>query len=166
MARYSNHGIIQAIRNGQEDVLFYISKKYFQQARRIIRRKGFRDQDSPMIYSDVLVIVVREIQQNNLSDNIDFEKLLFNHLREFILENKKSNDELSVMEENRQAAINCFSILDDQSKKILSERYSYLHSFEQISSRLNFSNPLIAEFEFNRAYSLFENVVKARLSIN
>ena len=72
MAKYSNEEIISAIINGQEDVLFYLNRKYFETARRWLRRKGILDSKTPEIFSTILVRVYREIQQSRISEEIAF----------------------------------------------------------------------------------------------
>ena len=63
MARYSNEEIVSALINGQEDILFYLNRKYFETARRWLRRKGTPDAQTPEIFTTVLVNVYREIQR-------------------------------------------------------------------------------------------------------
>ncbi|MBK6446979.1 MAG: hypothetical protein IPF81_17260 [Bacteroidetes bacterium] len=88
MARYSNEEIVSALINGQEDILFYLNRKYFETARRWLRRKGTPDAQTPEIFTTVLVNVYREIQHSRISPNIPFEPYLFNALQEFLREEK------------------------------------------------------------------------------
>jgi hypothetical protein len=170
MSRYSNHQIITSIQNGDDEILFYLAKKYFQSARRWLRRSGYRDADTPSIFGTIIVKIYREIQQSNISPNIDFEPFFFNSLREYTNQEKSFKNHNVVTTEakpdnDKDIVGNCFSILDESSRKILTARYVEKLSFEQIAARQNFSNPVIAQFEFNKAFSQFEKISKARLNI-
>ena len=167
MARYSNQEIITSIQNGEEDVLFYLTGKYFQSSRRWLRRRGIQDSKTPSVFSIVLLKVYREIQKSDFSKNNDVEILFFNSLKEELnqsLANEKEKTQKP--EEEIEIIARCFHILSDESKKILSERYVENLSFEHIASKENFSNPVIAEFEFTKAYSQFENIIKSRLYVD
>lgn len=164
MARYNNSEIIHAIRNGEEGVLFYLSKKYFQSARRILRRRGLADPETPGVFSSVLLNVYRELQQISSSQNINFEGFFFSYLNDYLKENKNTFYSKSNTPEEKEISASCFTILDESSKKILAARYIEDLSFEEIAVRFSYSNPLIAEFEFNKAFNLFENVTRARLN--
>lgn len=166
MSRYTNQKLIDSILNGDDDVLFYLTKKYYQSARRWLRRNGCRDADTPSIFSNVIIKVYRDLRQSNISNNINFEQFFFNSLQEYFNQhkpNKNINDLLNSTEENEIIGA-CFSILDEASRKILSARYVDKLSFEQIAVQHNFSNPMIAQFEFNKAFTQFEKLTKIRLN--
>ncbi len=167
MARYTNQQIFDFIHNGDESVLFYLSETYFQTGRRLLRRSGCRDSDTPVVFSRVLTQIYREIQQNKISPNIDLEKFIFNSLKDYFSTNYTShsleNDQKSST--TKEDMIACFSIMDENSRKILALRYVENLSFEEIAARLNFSNPFIAEHEFNKAFNQFENISRARLML-
>ena len=167
MARYTNQQIFDAIHNGDESVLFYLSDTYFQNGRRQLRRSGCRDSDTPFIFSQVLSKVYREIQQNKISQNINLENFIFNSLKNYFNSNHTSeNPEIDQAGLTYKGeVISCFTIMDENSRKILALRYVENLSFEEIAARLNFSNPFIAEHEFNKAFNQFENISKARLMI-
>ena len=80
-------------------------------------------------------------------------------------EENPDESELNTSEE-KEIIRSCFSILDETSRKILAARYSEKLSFEQIAARMDFSNPVIAQFEFNKAFSQFEKISRARLNSN
>lgn len=167
MGRYSNQEIITSIQNGEEDVLFYLTGKYFQSSRRWLRRKGVKDSETPSVFSNILLNVFREVQKNDFSKNNDVEIFFFNTLKEELINiHATGNEKTEKQEEDAQIVARCFSILSDESKKILSERYVENLSFEQIASRENFSNPVIAEFEFTKAFSQFESIIKSRLFVD
>lgn len=168
MRRKSNQEIITSIQNGEEEVLFYISGKYFPGSRKWLRRHGCRDIDTPWIFSRAMVDVYRELQQNKISPNIDFELFFFNFLKNHWNQLKEIRLEKhqSILPGDVAIVASCFTILDESARKILSLRYCEKLSFEQIAARLEFSNPVIAQFEFNRAFSQFENIANARLNVN
>lgn len=167
MAKYSNQQLFNSILNGEEEILFYLTKKYFHSTRRWLLRNGCRDSDTPAIFSKVIVNVCREIQQNNISPNVDFELFFFNSLREYFKNRKadKKYDQELIPSEEKEIISSCFSILDESSRKILAARYAEKLSFEQIAARLNFSNPVIAQFEFNKAFSQFGKISRVRLNV-
>ncbi|MBP6334577.1 MAG: hypothetical protein KA444_03820 [Bacteroidia bacterium] len=171
MARYSNPEIISDIQNGKEEVLFYVSQKFFQPARRWLRRKGVPDDKTPQIFISVLVTLFREIQQQHLSIHIDFESYLFNSLEEFFKQEKTKSKHSRYIQSTvysdsqKEAVAKCVEIQDDDDRKILFSRYAEKLSFEQIAVRFNYSNPVIAEFEVNKAINRLDAIVRIRLNI-
>lgn len=165
MARYSNQQIFNHILNGEEEILFYLTKKYYNSSRRWLHRNGCIDSDTPAIFSKVLINVYDDIQRNNISQNVDFEIFFYNSLREFF-KNIKSENNHEPESSEKEIVSSCFLILDEFYRKILSARYSEKLSFEQIAVRFKFSNPVIAQFEFNKAFSQYEKISKARLNIS
>ena len=161
----NNQQIITAIQNGEDSVLLFLSRKYYESARKLLRRKGCRDKDTPVIFSGILVNAIREIQRNKISSNVDFEMFLFNNIREHLNDMKMMEKKSNFLPGEREIIASCFMILDESSRKILAARYSENLTFEQIAARLEFSNPVIAHFEFNKAFILFENIVRARLNV-
>ncbi len=165
-----NEEVITSIRNGNEETLFKLSKKYFQTSRRWLRRNGISDSATPAIFAKVLVKVFRDIQQNRLSTHVDMDKYIFNMLNEHLNKEKEARKFLRKTgiqpstDLERDAVSSCFSILDDQSKKLLSSRYTEKLSFEEIASRFEFSNPVIAEFEVHKALKQFRQISMARLN--
>ena len=97
----------------------------------------------------------------------DLEKFIFNSLKDYFSTNYTSdileNDQKSST--TKEDVIACFSIMDENTRKILALRYVENLSFEEIASRLNYSNPFIAEHEFNKAFNQFENISRARLML-
>ncbi len=165
MSRLSNQQIITSIQNGDETVLFYLSKRYFEAARKLLRRRGYRNKDTPKVFGKILIDVCREIQRNKISPNVDFEHFLFNSIRDHLTDTDAVKAEANFLPGEKEIIISCFSIVDEQSRKILTARYCENLSFELIAARLEFSNPVIAHFEFNKAFAVFENIVRARLNI-
>jgi hypothetical protein len=165
MRKMNNQQVIASIQNGDENVIFFLTKKYYEQAGKILRRKGCPDRETPVVFSGILVGVCREIQRNRLSANVDFEHFLFNSINEHLNDMKMMDENSNFLPGEREIIASCFSILDESSRRILSARYCENLTFEQIAARLEFSNPVIAHFEFNKAFSLYENIVRARLNI-
>ena len=167
MASFTNQQVIQSIKNGEDEILFYLTKKYFNSSRRWLRRRGFRDSETPAIFGRVMVNVFGEIQRNNISTNVDFEQFFTNSIREYskILKTENPKERELNTSEEKEIIRACFSILDETSRKILAARYSEKLTFEQIAARMDFSNPVIAQFEFNKAFSQFEKISRARLNV-
>ena len=172
MAKYSNEEIISAIINGQEDVLFYLNRKYFETARRWLRRKGIQDSKTPEMFSSVLVRVYREIQQSRISANMPFEPYLFNALKEHLREEKILRKEIKLLlnpaytDHQKEIVSDCVSIMDTDSRRLLAARYAEKLSYEQIAARYEYSNPVIAQFEVNKAMTQLEGIARARLNIS
>ena len=166
MPQFTNKEIISSIQNDDEQVLLYLSKKYFESSRRAIRRAGFPDSSTPEIFSSTLVKTCREIQHNRLTGNVDFEQFYYNVLNEEISLLKEAGiGEINMpVDKDVKVSAHCFSVLDDAARKIIAARFVEKLSFEQIASRFNFSNPVIAQFEFNKAYRQFETIVRARFN--
>lgn len=165
--RQKNSDIIAAIQNGEEEVLFSLTRKYYQSARRWLRQKGIRDSDTPLVFSRVLLQVFQEIKLHPGSSNIDFESFLFNALKNYSGELKaerKLKLDKNESPQELKAAIGCYSILDEQARQLLSARYTDNLTFEQIAARFNFSNPVIAQFEVNKAYLQLAHIVNIRLN--
>lgn len=166
----SNEELITSIRNGKEESLFALSKRFFQSSRRWLRRKGISDSATPAIFAKVLVKMFRDIQQNRLSSHVDLDKYIFNMLNEHLSKEKESRKFkqqkaiLPSSEIEREVVASCFTILDEQSKKLLSARYTEKLTFEEIAVRFDFSNPVIAEFEIHKALNQFRQISQARLN--
>lgn len=156
--------------NGNEETLFSLSKKYFQSSRRWLRRNGISDAATPGIFAKVLVLVYRDIQHKRLNTHVDIDKYIFNTLNEHlnkVKENQKFQRKNGIQPSTDlevDAVSSCFTILDGQSKKLLSLRYTEKLSFEEIASRFEFSNPVIAEFEVHKALNQFRQISQARLN--
>jgi hypothetical protein len=166
MPAYLNKELIDLIRNGTDEFLFYLTDKYYQSARRLLRRSGCPDKETPIIFSRVIVSACHELQQSKLSTVFDFEQYFYTSLIDYY-KNNNSQKNLNVdliHSHEKEVAVACFSILDELKQKLLAARYSGKLSFEQIAVKFNFSNPVIAQFEVNRAFLQYENVVKARLN--
>lgn len=172
MSKYSNPEIITDIQNGKEEVLFYVSKKFFQPSRRWLRRKGVPDDKTPEIFVSVLLQLFREIQQQHLSIHVEFESYLQNSLEEYLKQEKtKSKKQRYILEpiysdQQKMAVSKCVEIQDDDIRKLLFSRYAEKLSFEQIAVRFDFSNPVIAQFEVNKAMNRLEDMVRLRLNLD
>jgi len=165
--RYSKSEIIPEITNGNREVLVYLARKYFPSARRLLRIRGFRDEQTPGIFSDVLISVFLKLQQQQ-DEYLDFEPYLLRALNDHIkflreeVINKKSNEEVRPAEIVSQ----CVSIMDEQSQQLLFSRVSGKMSYESIKEKFQFSNSVIAQYEVNKAFGQLEGIVKLRLNFS
>ena len=172
MSRYTNPEIISDIQNGKEEILFYISRKFFQPARRWLRRKGVPDDKTPQIFVSVLLQLFREIQQQKLSIHVDFESYLFNSLEDFFLQEKakKKNQRYQLgplfSDQQKDAVSMCVKIQDEDTRKLLFSRYAEKLSYEQIAVRFEYSNPVIAQFEINKAMNRLEDMSRIHLNLD
>ena len=166
-----NEEIITSLQNGREEELLALSRRYFQSSRRWLRRKGISDSATPAIFAKVLVKIFRHIQQNRLSVHVDLDKYIYNMLNEQLSkekEDRKFKRQIAILPSTdieREVAATCFTILDEQNKKLLSSRYTEKLTFEEIAVRFEFSNPVIAEFEIHKALNQFRQISQARLNI-
>ncbi len=171
MSRFNNKQLITGIQNGNEDVLVYIAEKYFPQARRVLRMKGFNDSSAPEFFSTVMVKVCMDILHHKFPSNIEFETFFFNCLQESIHDekNKKRGNQLKpdpvFSDQQKSVVAQCVSILDEQSRNLVHAHYAERLSFEAIASKFEYSNSVIAQHEVNKAMNLLEGIVKLRLNI-
>jgi len=77
MKRFSNKNIPAEIKNGNEDVLNYISREYFPASRRLMRLRGVHDSETPRVFSTVLASVVMGFLKRRTVSDIDFETSFF-----------------------------------------------------------------------------------------
>jgi len=170
MSRYSNKELIAEIQNGNEEILVYLTGKYFSQVRRILRMRGWKDSLSPEIFATVLIRVWFDVSGPGFSPSVDLETFFFNSLQDYLTELRKknqldlSNDPFST--DQKEVVSQCVSILDEQARNIVHARYAGHLSFEQIASRFNYSDAVIAQHEVNKAMNQLEGIVKLRLNIS
>lgn len=174
MSRFNNKQLIAGIQNGKDEVIVYLAEKYFPYTRKLLRTKGVMDSMTPEFFSLVLVKVCLDIVQNKYPSSIEFETFFFNSLKDSILEWKSRRGDDGLNEEafhsNQQKLIvaQCVSILDEHSIKLVHAYYAERLSFETIAAKFNYSNPVIAQHEVNKAINQLEGIVTLRLksSIN
>ncbi len=171
MSRYNNKQLITEIQNGNEEVLVYLAKKYFQTARRTLRVKGVKDSETPDVFSMVLIKTWLNILHHKFPSSIEFETFLFNSLQEYVYETKekKRNNQLrseAVFPDQQKAVVaQCVSILDEGGRNLVHAYYAEQLSFEKIAERFNYSNAVIAQHEVYKAMNQLEGIVKLRLNI-
>ncbi|MCC7232625.1 MAG: sigma-70 family RNA polymerase sigma factor [Bacteroidia bacterium] len=171
MRKNSNREIIIALQNGENSVLLGLGKKYFPEARSVLRRRGIRDKDTPQLFAGILVQVYREIRSHHGSTDIPFEPFLFNAIDSFLKDEKARRKELipgltSIEDPEAAVAAECLGILEEETRELLFERYSEGFSFEMIAARQEFSNPVIAEAEVDKCILRFEGILRIRLNLN
>jgi len=120
-----------------------------------------------------LVKIYTQVQRQKLSPNIDFESFFFNALQEHIHELKEKKTKSGLMEvgslyssKQKNIVSDCVMIIDENARKIIQARVAEGMSFEKIAEKFNYSNPVIAQFEVNKALSQLEGIVKLRLNIS
>lgn len=165
----TDDAVIRAIRNGSNDPLFDIARRFFSTARRLLRSRGIRDSDTPRVFSGLLTEFARDIRESRIAEQTDISSYLFNVLRQFARDDRaarKGRDDRepnTAVEVDRMIASRCMSILDERSKSLLFARYAERLSYEQIAVRYQYSNPVIAQTEVEKAASLMERILSARL---
>lgn len=168
----ANEDLILSIKNGEEKALLILKKKYFESSRRWMRRNGIKDSQTPKLFSKIIVSVYRDIQLGKVNVHVDLEKYIFNSLNEFLRKEKefqkarRKEGLKAITDSERESVAACYSILDSSSKQLLSTRYVEKLSFEEIAAKLEFSNPVIAQFEVNKAFHQLQQLAIARLNLS
>jgi hypothetical protein len=165
--RYSEGEIISEINNGNRDILVYLARKYFPSSRRLLRIKGFDDDQTPGIFADVLVKAYLKLQQQQL-EYIDFESYFVHALNDHIRILKEQGKDVDDSNPGQPVNIvsQCVSIMDEQSQQLLYSRVAGKMSYEQIRNKFQFSNPVIAQYEVNKALNQLEGIVKLRMNFS
>lgn len=161
--------LIREIKKDSNEALSFIVRKFFPVSRKMLGRKGIRDSMTPRVFSSALIGVLKDIRCHNLSEMVDFNSLLHNALisEAANFKNGSGTPEKPSPEQLKSGVVaNCVLVLDEQAQKLLYVRYVEQKSFEEISNMFGFSNPVIAQFETDKAYKQLEGIVKVRLSVN
>ena len=164
-----NKKIIVDFKSGSDEIVSGAARKFFPAARKFLRMKGIRDAMTPMVFAESLVTVLSEIRRNKVSELADFNGLLNNALgrgAEAVRAAERSGTEPVTEESKSNIAAQCVAVLDAQSQQLLFLRYAERKSFEEIAGILNFSNPVIAQFEVEKAYRQLEGIVKVRFNMS
>jgi hypothetical protein len=168
--RINKREIISEIKLNNEDVLPVLSRKYFSSCRKILRMNGFKDSETPALFSEVLAHVYLTIQKQDVPGNIDFEdyffRMLYEQIDEMKLQRKAKLKFSDLTHEENRIASDCVSILDERSRKLIYARVVEKLSYEKISQRFQYGNAVIAQQEFNRIYNQLEGIVKLRMNIS
>jgi DNA-directed RNA polymerase specialized sigma24 family protein len=165
----SDDTVIRTIRNGSNEPLFELARRYFSTARRLLRSRGVKDSETPRVFSGVLSAFARDIRREKIAPQTDISSYLLNVLRQYAREDRASRkgrdsrNITEVLEEDRLVAARCISVLDERSKALLFARYAEHLNYEQIAARFQYSNPVIAQTEVEKAASLMERILSARL---
>ncbi|MFM2135516.1 MAG: hypothetical protein RL021_916 [Bacteroidota bacterium] len=169
MLRYSSEEIRFGLKNGSREVLFYLARRFFQTSRRWLRTKGFRDADTPMIFSDALVRLMRETQHKQFPSHTDIRELFSNVLRNYVRELRQETahaNETDAESERLEVIARCFTIMDGFQQQLLSGHYADRINFEELASRCGYGTAVIAEAELDKAFFMLEQVVDARLTLS
>jgi len=161
--------LIVEIKKDRNEVLSFIVRKFFPISRKILGRKGIQDSMTPQIFTSALIRVLKDIRCHNLSEMVDFNSLLQNALIHEAANFKSRSltpENISADQLNANIVANCVLVLDEQAQRLIYVRYVEQKSFEEIAQIFNFSNPVIAQFETDKAYKQLEGIVKVRLSVN
>jgi hypothetical protein len=177
--RYTEKQVMAEIEEGNEDILTYLAHKYFPSSRKYLRRNGFRDKDTPAIFSEVLLETFVSLTGNSLAlkplkntQSLSFREYFFNMLKEFADKRKKNRTTQSKNEEvedinnilsKQQTAAKCVEVLDGDYQKLLYARVVKKMRYEKIAQLFNYSNAVIAQYEFNKACNQLQAVIDARL---
>jgi len=168
--RINKKEIINEIKHNNEDVLVVLTRKYFSSCRKILRMNGFKDTETPKVFSEVLAHVYFTIQQQDVPHNIDFEDYFFQMLNDYIdklkLQRKSKLKFSDLVDDENKIASDCVSILDDHSRKVVYARVVERLSYEKIAQRFQYGSAVLAQQEFNRIYNQLEGIVKLRMNIS
>ena len=165
----ANKKLVAEFKGGNDDVVSVAARKFFPSARKFLRMKGVRDKFTPQAFADSLVAVLLEIRRNKVSELADFNGILNSALgreAEALRSFRRAGTDEVTEDTNADVAAQCVSVLDAASKQLLYLRYGERKSFEEIAAILNFSNPVIAQFEVEKAYRQLEGIVKVRFNMS
>ncbi|REJ82446.1 MAG: hypothetical protein DWQ44_12385 [Bacteroidetes bacterium] len=162
MKRKSNQDIFSSVQNGETEILFYLCDRYFSHARKWLRRNGMPDESTPEFFVDLMLDLLEEIRMQNMSSNVEFESLFYNTLKNSFENRKGKGVESPEYSDDifNKIAATCISNSDENTRDLLNSRYALNLSFEQIASRFDFSNPVIAQFEVNKAMNRLLDRIK------
>ena len=166
MKRYPGRDILTEINNGNEEVLVYLARKYFTTARRILRMRGFRDEHTPHIFADVLAKVYSDLRHQK-REHLDFESYFLGLLKS-VPKNKLAEDKNVAPDQVNEAGhivSQCVAIMEDDAQQLLFARVTEKLNYEQMKDRFQFSNAVIAQYEFDKAFNQLEGIVRLRLNI-
>jgi len=166
--RFSKHEIISEINNGNEEVLVYLSGKYFPTARRLMRIRGFRDDVTPEIFSEVLAKVYSGLRSQD-AVHFEFEPYFLSKLNEEIKsrkEGRQMNHGDGLTAQPEAVSAKCVQIMDEETQQLLYSRVAENLSYERIAEKFQFSNAVIAQYEVNKALNQLEGIVKLRMNIS
>jgi len=169
MSLTANKRLIAEFKVGNDEVISEAARKFFPSARKFLRMKGVRDELTPKVFADSLVTVLSEIRRNKVSELADFTGLLNTALgreAEALKSAGRSAPEEIPEDTNAAVAAQCVAVLDAPSQQLLFLRYAERKSFEEIAAILNYSNPVIAQFEVDKAYRQLEGIVKVRFNMS
>jgi hypothetical protein len=161
--------ILSEIKDGNDNAVERAAKSYFPVARKLLRMKGVRDDQTPHFFANSFVRILSELRKNKISEHSDFSSLLNNYLiREAAAAKTSPVSGTGVNMETIQTDVvaQCTAILDDDSRKLLFLRFAERKSYEEIAVIFNFSNPVIAQFETEKAYRQLEGIVKVRFNMS
>lgn len=69
-------------------------------------------------------------------------------------------------DQQRDIVAGCVNLMEVDNRRLLAARYAENLSYEQIAVRFEYSNPVIAQFEVNKAMNQLEGIARARLNIS
>lgn len=167
MKRIAKSEILSEIINGNEEVLVFISNKYFPSVRRMLQARGIRDEQTPAIFAHVLAKTYADLHYRG-DYKIDFDSYFMNALNEELASVKKKllPEIKQARSEREEIATKCVSILDQDAQKLLFARVAGRLSYERIKEEFKFSNAVIVQYEVTKALDQLEGIVKLRLNIS
>src|SRR6187455_467507 len=114
--RINKKEIISEIKLNNEQMLSVLSRKYFSSCRKFLRMNGFKDKETPVVFSEVLSHLYFTVQQRDIPHNIDFDDYFFQLLYEYIdnikLEHKAKLKFSDLVYEENKIAADCVNVLD------------------------------------------------------
>jgi ATP phosphoribosyltransferase len=168
MALLTNRQLLEGIRHDDSSVMAAAAKKYFPSCRKYLRMKGVRDAGTPEAYARAFAGVIAEVRAGRISELADFGSILHQAmLREVEKIREQAAGNLSGgLAVSPDVVAQCVAVLDEDIQRLLMLRFAERKSYEEIALASNFSNPVIAEFEVERAYQQLQRMVNVRFNLD
>jgi len=168
MALLTNKQLLEGIRHDDTAVVKAVAKKYFPSSRNFLRMKGVRDAGTPEAYARAFAGVIAEVRAGRISELAEFSSVLHQALLrevERIRESMAGGDAAGFVV-SPDVVAQCVAVLDEDIQRLLMLRFAERKTYEEIALACNFSNPVIAEFEVERAYQQLQRMVNVRFNLD
>ena len=168
MALLTNSHIFEGILHDDTGIVSAAAKKYFPTSRKFLRMRGVRDGATPEAYARAFSGVISEIRAGRISELADFGSVLHQAMIREVVKIREGNGENMAggYSVSPDVVAQCLTVLDEDIQRLLMLRFAERKSYEEIATACNFSNPVIAEFEVERAYQQLRRMVNVRFNLD
>ena len=166
-----NRELIKEIKQGNEEVLLYLYRKYYTDVKRIYSSHQISDSEIPAQVAHAIVKIWMEIHRNGFSENIDLVSYLLNTATEDAerLASEKKADRKNKFRNNasdnklpQEIVAECVNVLDDASRKALQWRYAENYSLQQVAEKLK-ADVAATHDLLGKSFLQLSSIVKIRM---